>query len=92
MTTIIAMVIVLLAFMFIVVRAVINAHRAQVTTGREGIVGETGLAIEDFDAQGRGVVKVHGEIWQAACGDPVHAGEGIVVTGVEGMTLKVNKK
>ncbi|HPV43293.1 MAG TPA: nodulation protein NfeD [Spirochaetota bacterium] len=92
MTTILAMVVVLLAFMFIVVRAVINVHRTQVTTGREGIIGETGLAMEDFDAEGRGMVKVHGEIWKAVSGDAVKNGEGIVVTDLDGMTLKVEKK
>lgn len=92
MTTIIAMVVVLLAFMFIVVRAVINVHKTQVTTGREGIIGETGLAMEDFDAEGRGMVKVHGEIWKAVSGDGVRNGEGIVVTDLEGITLKVEKK
>ncbi|HOT46898.1 MAG TPA: nodulation protein NfeD [Spirochaetota bacterium] len=92
MTTILAMVVVLLAFMFIVVRAVINVHRTQVTTGREGIIGETGLAMEDFDAEGRGLVKVHGEIWKAVSGDAVKNGEGIVVTDLEGITLKVEKK
>jgi len=92
MTTIISMVVVLLAFMFIVVRAVVNVHRSKVTTGREGIIGETGLAMEDFDAEGRGLVKVHGEIWKAVSGDGVRNGEGIVVTDMDGMTLKVEKK
>lgn len=92
MTTIFAMVAVLLAFMFIVVRAVINVHRTQVTTGREGIIGETGSAMEDFDGEGRGMVKVHGEIWKALAGETIRGGEGIVVTGVDGITLKVKKK
>ncbi len=92
MTTIIAMVIVLLAFMFIVVRAVINVHKTQVTTGREGIIGETGLAMDDFDSLGKGMVKVHGEIWSALSGEEIRKGEGVVVTDVEGMALKVRKK
>jgi membrane-bound serine protease (ClpP class) len=92
MTTIISMVLVLLAFMFIVVRAVINVHRTQVTTGREGIIGETGLAMDDFDDQGRGMVAVHGEIWKALSAESIRTGEGVVVTDVDGMTLKVRKK
>jgi membrane-bound serine protease (ClpP class) len=92
LTTIISMVIVLLAFMFIVVRAVINVHRTQVTTGREGLLGETGLALENFNEEGSGTVKVHGEIWRARSDEIIRAGEGVVVTDMEGMALKVKKK
>ncbi len=92
MTTIIAMVVALLAFMFIVVRAVINVHKTQVTTGREGIIGETGLALDDFNSQGKGRVEVHGEIWNALSGEEIREGEGVVITEMEGMALKVRKK
>ncbi|MBN2160409.1 MAG: nodulation protein NfeD [Spirochaetes bacterium] len=92
MTTIITMAVLLLAFIFIVVRAVIRVHRTQVTTGREGIVGETGIAIEDFDGQGRGKIRVHGEIWDASGGDELRKGDEAVVLEMDGMVLKVRKK
>jgi membrane-bound serine protease (ClpP class) len=92
LSTIIASVIALLGFMFIVVRAVIKVHRSQVTTGREGIVGEGGQAMEIFDGQGRGTVRVHGEIWKAHAGEDIRAGDEIVVEGMEGMVLTVSKK
>jgi membrane-bound serine protease (ClpP class) len=92
MSTIIASVIVLLGFMFIVVRAVLKVHRSQVTTGREGIIGEVGLAMEIFDGQGRGTIRVHGEIWKAQSGEDIRTGEEVVVEKVEGMVLKVRKK
>ncbi|HOD16184.1 MAG TPA: nodulation protein NfeD [Spirochaetota bacterium] len=91
LTTIITAVVFLMAFMFIVVRSVMKAHRAQVTTGREGIIGETGTAMEDF-AGGKGVVRVHGEIWKAVSDQEVRNGEGITVLEIDGFTLKVAKK
>ncbi|MBN1495440.1 MAG: nodulation protein NfeD [Spirochaetes bacterium] len=93
MSTIIATALVLLGFFFIVVRAVLRVHRGKVTTGREGLVGMTGPALTDFDAQGRGKVRVYGEIWDAESGEPLSKGDEIVVAGVdqEKMVLKVNR-
>ncbi|TFG37325.1 MAG: nodulation protein NfeD [Candidatus Aminicenantes bacterium] len=42
---------------------VVQAHRRQVMTGQEGLVGETGKALTDIDANGK--VVVHGEYWDA---------------------------
>jgi membrane-bound serine protease (ClpP class) len=42
---------------------VVQAHRRQVMTGQEGLVGETGKALTDIDATGK--VLVHGEYWDA---------------------------
>lgn len=92
MTTIIAMAVVLMVFFFIVVRAVIRVHRSKVTTGREGLIGMTGTALTDFDAQGRGKIRVYGEIWDALCEGDVKKNDDLVVTEIEGMTLKVRKK
>jgi membrane-bound serine protease (ClpP class) len=92
MTTIISMVIVTMAFFFIVVRSVIRVHKTQVTTGREGIVGEEGMALVDFDGQGRGKISVHGEIWDAQCEGDVKKNDELVVVEMQGMTLKVRKK
>jgi membrane-bound serine protease (ClpP class) len=92
MTTIISMVIVIMAFIFIVVRSVIRVHKTQVTTGREGIVGEEGMALVDFDGQGMGKISVHGEIWDAQCEGEVKKNDALVVVEMQGMVLKVRKK
>lgn len=92
MTTIIAMALILLGFIFIVVRAVVRVHKGQVTTGVEGIVGEEGIVLVPFDGRGRGKVSVHGEIWDALCEEPAARDDAIVVTGVSGMILTVKKK
>jgi len=90
MTSIIAMIGVVLAFVFIVVRAVINVHKTQVTTGREGMIGETGTALSDFLRNGK--ISVHGEIWNAESDTGVKQGDPVVVEEVNGMVLKVKVK
>ncbi len=91
-TTIIATVTSLIIFMFVVVRAVLRVHKSKVTTGREGIIGEEGEALLDFNNEGKGKVMVHGEIWDAQCAEGLKKGDVIVVVEVGGMTLSVRKK
>lgn len=90
LSTIAAMLIVVLAFVFIVVRAVINVHKGRPVSGREGLIGEEGTVFADFT--GRGKVNVHGEIWNAELDGTARAGETIVVDEVRGMLLKVSLK
>jgi len=35
---------------------------------------------------------VHGELWNAESDEPLAAGERVIVTAVEGMTVKVKKE
>ncbi|HOW82770.1 MAG TPA: nodulation protein NfeD [Spirochaetota bacterium] len=79
----------ILGFVFIVIRAVLNAHRARVTTGSDGMIGEAGRAIIDFSKDGK--VMVHGEIWNAASDEEIKKGDRITVTGMSGMSLQVKK-
>jgi len=90
LSSIIAMIAVVLAFVFIVVRAVINVHKTQVTTGKEGMVGETGYALDDFSKNGK--ISVHGEIWDAESDTDITKGDSVVVADVRGMVLKVKLK
>lgn len=82
----------LLGFFFLVVRAVLRVHQGRVTTGIEGMIDETGAAMADFDGQGTGKIKVHGEIWDARCGEPVRKDDEVTVVDVQGMVLVVKKK
>lgn len=81
---------VLLAFVFLVVRAVMAAHRGAVTTGMEGLVGETGTAFEDFSG-GAGRVRVRGELWEARCDEDLRAGDPVAVTGSRDLVLSVRR-
>ncbi|MEO0261760.1 MAG: NfeD family protein, partial [candidate division WOR-3 bacterium] len=58
--------------------------------GKEGIIGETGIARSDIDKKG-GTAFIHGEIWQAMSEEKIKKGEEIEVIGIEGLKLKVKK-
>jgi membrane-bound serine protease (ClpP class) len=89
-STIIAIIIAILAFVFLVIRAVFNVHKSQVTTGFEGMIGETGIALNDFSKKGK--VSIHGEIWNAESDSPIKEGDPLIVEKVLGMVLKVKVK
>lgn len=88
-STIVGSVLFILAFILIVVRAVLNVHKTQVTTGKEGLIGEKGEVIRTFT--GKGKIKVRGEIWDAFSDEEISDSDIVVVTAVEGMNLKVKK-
>ncbi len=80
-----------LFFFFVVVALAIRALRLRPSTGKEGMIGEEGEVIEDFDGKGEGRVMVHGEIWWAKSDRPLKKGEKVVVVDVRGLKLKVEK-
>ncbi len=68
----------------------IKAQLSKVKTGKEGLIGETAVVRADFEKRGK--VFLHGEWWDVESEEPVKAGESVVVTGVEGLLLRVKKK
>ncbi len=65
--------------------------RRKKRTGREGLVGETGVAKTSIDASGK--VFIHGEIWDAcSTGEPIESGSPVRVQGVKGLRLVVEKE
>ncbi len=89
LSTIAAMAFVVLAFVFILIRAGVRVLKTRVTTGKAGLIGEEAIAIADFE--NRGQVRIHGEIWTAEFPGTVSKGELFTVEEVRGMTLKINK-
>jgi len=77
-----------LFFIFAVAKAV-KAHRRKPVTGGEGLMGEEGMA--DTDIMPEGKVFVRGEYWEAESPERIMKGEKIVVTGVEGLRIRVRK-
>jgi membrane-bound serine protease (ClpP class) len=67
--------------------AALRARREHVVSGREGMIGERATALGDFESAGR--VRVLGEVWQARSDVPVRAGQELVVTAVDGLTVHV---
>jgi membrane-bound serine protease (ClpP class) len=78
-----------LIFIFLVF-LVVQAHRRKVATGKEGLIGEIGLAQTDLNPSGK--VFVHGELWQAEADEFIPIGAKVKVGRVEAnLSLKVTK-
>jgi membrane-bound serine protease (ClpP class) len=75
-----------LFLIFIAVRALAN----RVHTGKEGMVGEIGVAQSDLTPKGK--VFVHGEIWDAEADQEIPRGEDVKVVAVlKNLKIKVTK-
>ncbi|MBI3815200.1 MAG: nodulation protein NfeD [Nitrospinae bacterium] len=81
------------AFFIFLVGAGIKAQRKKPTTGKEGLIGEAGIAESDIMGSAgslcEGKVFVHGELWDAHSSEEIKSGSEVVVTGVEGLKLTV---
>jgi membrane-bound serine protease (ClpP class) len=73
-------------FMALVWLAARARHRP-VVTGIEELVGHDAIALADF--QGRGQVRIRGEIWQAESDAPVRRGQPVRVQSLDGLVLRV---
>jgi membrane-bound serine protease (ClpP class) len=74
-----------------IITAIVRAHRRRITTGREGLIGQTAVARTPLDPKGN--IFIEGERWNAVAEDGrIEAGEEIAVTQVEALTLKVTRR
>ena len=75
-----------LFLIFLAVRALAN----KVHTGKEGMVGEIGIAQSDLTPKGK--VFVHGELWNAEADQEISEGEDVrVVEVLKNLKIKVTK-
>ena len=75
-----------LFLIFLAVRALAN----KVHTGKEGMVGEIGIAKSDLTPKGK--VFVHGELWNAEADQEISEGEDVrVVEVLKNLKIKVTK-
>jgi membrane-bound serine protease (ClpP class) len=77
------------AFFLFALTMVVRAHRRRPTTGREGLIGKTGVATTDLKPEG--VVEIRGELWSAVAKEEINIGERIQVEELEGMKVRVIK-
>jgi len=75
---------VILVFM---IRLALRARMAKITTGEAGMIGLRGKAKTDISPEG--TVFVRGELWGARSPMKIAAREIVRVTGLDGLTLKV---
>jgi membrane-bound serine protease (ClpP class) len=88
-SVILPVVVVSSAFFLFALTMVVRAHRRRPTTGREGLIGKTGVATTDLKPEG--VVEIRGELWTAVAEDEIKVGERIQVEEMEGMKVRVKK-
>ena len=67
-----------------------KARITKPTTGREGMIGETGIVKQRID--GSGYVLVAGELWEAVADEAIDIGRQVMVIEVDNMRVKVRKK
>lgn len=79
----------ILAFSFVVLRAIIAANRLPPQSGAERLVGRRGVACTDLTPEGQ--VRVELEDWSAVAVDEgsIRAGEPVQVVGIAGVRLHV---
>lgn len=77
-------------FFALIVGLGIKAHRRKPATGREGLIGEIGIAQENLNPLG--TVMVCGELWSAeSVSGEIMQGEKVRVIDVKGMVIKVTR-
>ena len=75
-------------FFLLATGMVVKTQRRPAISGQEGMIGETGEAIDPINDTG--MVFVHGEYWQACSDQPIAAGAKIrIVKVMEGLKLQV---
>jgi membrane-bound serine protease (ClpP class) len=78
------------ALMALLVFAIIKGQKRAITTGSEELIGKE--AIVRADLQPEGDIFIAGELWKAvAVDDTIKVGERVIVTGIDGLKLKVKR-
>lgn len=73
-------------------RFIFKAYKRKALGGKEGLIGEKGIAQSDLGMGREGKIYVHGELWNAESDEKIKKGEKVVVTEVDGLTVKVKKQ
>ena len=76
-----------MAIFLFVIGAAVKARARKVVTGRESMIGARVEVMEDFI--GRGIVRLHGEIWQATSHIPLAKGAQVRIVGIDDLILTV---
>lgn len=77
------------ALLILTLRLFMRIKQRPLVSGLTQIKGQIGESLADFS--GEGMVRVHGEIWQAVTDTPLQAGEKVRVLDAEGLQLKVTR-
>jgi len=70
-------------------RLVLSSRSWKSSTGKEELIGEEGVSISSLAAGQEGMIRIHGELWQAVSPRAVAEGKPVRVRSVEGLKLHV---
>jgi membrane-bound serine protease (ClpP class) len=70
-------------------RLVLRSRRWKTTTGKEELIGSEGVVVKPLQSGAEGMIRVHGELWQAESAQPVQEGQTVRIVRVEGLKLYV---
>ena len=76
------------AFFLMALGMILRQRHHPVVSGQEEMMGAVCEVLEDFEQQGR--VLVHGEHWIARTSHPLHKGEKVRVSAINGLILDVS--
>jgi len=74
-------------FFLFIIGAAIKARERPVVSGQEEMLHTSGEVLDDFEGKGR--IRIHGEIWLAESATPLRRGDKVQVVAVDGLVLKV---
>jgi len=75
------------AFLLLVIGMLVKGRSRPVVTGREEMIGASGIALEDI--RGEGWARVHSETWRVRASEPVNKGQRLRVKAINGLVLDV---
>lgn len=87
---IITTVIIITALFAVLAWLVVRAHKRKAMTGESGMIGEIGEVFMDI-INGKGTVKIMGELWKAESDQSIEKGAKVKVLKVHDLTIKVQK-
>jgi membrane-bound serine protease (ClpP class) len=82
---------VVVAFFFIMHKAIVPGLRRRKMTGAEGMIGLTGVVTQTL--QPLGMIKIEDEYWKANASEGnIGVGDEVEVVGINGLVLEVKRK
>ena len=89
LTVFIPVLIVFTGVMLLGLTLAIRTRLTRPTTGKQGLIGETGVALQNISQEGK--ISLHGEVWKAVANEKIKKGEKIIVVDMDGLTLHIRK-
>lgn len=68
-------------FFIFAIGMAVKIFKKKPTTGKEGLIGEVGITLEDLKPEGQ--IEIHGEIWKAVSDQRIKKGKRVLVDGID---------